>query len=112
MEVGAKIRRARLFRGLSLEALGRLIGVSRSAVHQWENGHVTNITVANRIKLSEALELPITELLPPSATAGEVTIRDKQQILLHELFGSMNEQQQEAYLRLLLVMRDGSDSDD
>lgn len=98
--------------GLSLAGLGKLVGVSRSAVHQWENGQVTNITVTNRIRLSEALEMPIAELLPPEATAGEVTIKEPRQILLHQLFGAISEQRQEAYLKLLLVMRDETDSPD
>lgn len=106
MEIGEKIRRKRLQIGLSLAALGRLVGVSRSAVHQWENSQVTNITVTNRIRLSEALKMPIAELLPAEATAGEVTIKDPRQILLHQLFGSISEQRQEAYLKLLLVMQD------
>jgi transcriptional regulator with XRE-family HTH domain len=110
MEIGEKIRLARHTKGLSLEALGKLVGVSRSAVHQWENGLVTNITVTNRIRLSEALEMPIAELLPPEATAGEVTIRDKRHLLLHELFDSASEPLQEAYLRLLLVMRGDPES--
>lgn len=106
MEIGQKIRLARLQRGLSLQALGNLVGVSRSAVHQWETGQVTNITVDHRIKLGEALGMPISDLLPPHATAGEVTIRNPQAILLQEIFDSMSLRQREAYLRLLLVMRD------
>lgn len=103
MGIGEKIRRARLARKMSLEALGRIVGVSRSAVHQWEQDEV-DIKLENRIKLSAALSLPIAELLPPEATAGEVTIRAPNALLLHKLFGSMTELQQEAYLKLLLVM--------
>jgi len=108
MGIGEKIKRARLQKSMSLQSLGNLVGVSRSAVHQWESGQVTNITVDHRIKLGEALGLPISELLPAGATAGEVIIRNPQSILLLEIFDSMSQRQREAYLRLLLVMRDES----
>lgn len=110
MEIGDRIRRKRLQAGLTLDGLGKLVGVSRSAVHQWENGQVTNITVTHRVRLSEALTMPIAELLPPEATAGELTVREPRQILLHQLFGSMSEPRQEAYLKLLLVMQDETES--
>lgn len=105
MKIGEKIRRARNSKRYSQARLGELVGVTRSAVSQWESGQVINIELHNRIALSEHLEIAIAELLPEKATAGDVVIKDSRRKLLIELFDSMPEQQQEAYLRLALVMQ-------
>src|SRR5690606_506740 len=41
--MGRRIRELRLEKGLSQEELGRIVGVRRAAVNQWETGQVTNL---------------------------------------------------------------------
>jgi transcriptional regulator with XRE-family HTH domain len=56
MTLGDRIRRARLARNLTLEALGEKLGVSRQLVHQWETNRTSP---ANHIaSLCEILEQP------------------------------------------------------
>lgn len=52
--MGDRIRNLRLARGLSQEALGQLLGVSRAAVSQWELGVVDNIKLATFLALCDA----------------------------------------------------------
>lgn len=91
---------------MSLQDVGELVGVSRNAVYLWETSEETEITVVNCIKLSEALQMPLVDLLPPEASGEETTIRDPQELLLVQRFRKLDEQQKEVYLRLLLVMRE------
>jgi transcriptional regulator with XRE-family HTH domain len=59
---GARIRAARQARGLTQEGLARLVGVTRSAVAQWETERSGQVR-ANLSRIAAALEMPITELL-------------------------------------------------
>ena len=62
MNVGAKIRDARIAKGLTQEQLGDLIGVQKSAVAKYENGRVVNIKRSTLKKISSVLEIKPSEL--------------------------------------------------
>ena len=73
MNIGERIRIARLEKGLTQEELGQLLGVEKSAVAKYENGRVVNLKQATLTKLSEILEIPPSELIitqPSSCIAG------------------------------------------
>lgn len=56
MEVmGDRIRRLRIARGLTQEEFGRLVGVSKSAVSQWESGSTKNIKLETFLHVLEVL---------------------------------------------------------
>ncbi|NHZ93113.1 helix-turn-helix domain-containing protein [Massilia sp. CCM 8733] len=61
-EVGATLQRLRLARGLTLEDLSRIAGVSKSMLSQIER-EKANPTIAITWRLANALGLPIGELL-------------------------------------------------
>lgn len=63
MEIGQKIKAARLSKGYTQEELGKLMGVQKSAVAKWECGRVVNIKRSVLLKLSEVLEIPPVELI-------------------------------------------------
>lgn len=105
MDIGATIRAAREARGLSQRGLGKILGVSGSAVAQWETG-VSRMTVDNRVNLSNALDIPILELLPEDAGKGELTIRDKEEIFLIQRFRALSGPLREAFLRFVVVQAD------
>ena len=63
MEIGERIRKARIKKGLSQAELGEKLGVQRSAVSKWEKGQVVNIKRTTLLKLSKYLEIPPTELI-------------------------------------------------
>lgn len=72
-EVGATLQRLRLARGLTLEDLSRIAGVSKSMLSQIER-EKANPTIAITWRLANALGVPIGELLS-SGTREIETIR-------------------------------------
>lgn len=63
MNIGEKIKAARLAKGYTQEELGKLIGVQKSAVAKYESGRVVNIKRSVLAKLSKILEIPPVELV-------------------------------------------------
>jgi len=72
-EVGATLQRLRLARGLTLEDLSRIAGVSKSMLSQIER-EKANPTIAITWRLANALGVQIGELLSSAEKAVE-TIR-------------------------------------
>ncbi len=68
------LRAARLARGLSLEAVAKLSGVSRSMVSQIERGD-SSPTVATLWNLTSALQVDFAGLLDSGARAGIEVVR-------------------------------------
>ena len=62
MDVGAKIKAARIAKKMTQEELGRIIGVQKSAIAKYESGRVVNIKRSTLQKLSEVLEIRPAEL--------------------------------------------------
>lgn len=63
MNIGEKIKRARIEKGYTQEELGNLIGVQKSAVAKYEKGRVVNIKRSVLAKISKVLEIPPVELV-------------------------------------------------
>lgn len=63
MNIGNKIKNARLAKGYTQEELGKLIGVQKSAVAKYEKGRVVNIKRSVLAKISKVLEIPPVELV-------------------------------------------------
>lgn len=77
MNVGEKIKAARLKKGYTQEELGKMIGVQKSAVAKYENGRVVNIKRSVLQELSQILEIPPVELVAdinkdPKKSANEL----------------------------------------
>jgi len=70
-EVGATLQRLRLARGLTLEDLSRIAGVSKSMLSQIER-EKANPTIAITWRLANALGVQIGELLSSDAPATEL----------------------------------------
>ena len=56
MDMGQKIYMLRTQKGLTLEELGKMVGVGKSTVRKWENGVIANMKRDKILKISEALE--------------------------------------------------------
>lgn len=56
MELNDKIRNRRLRLGLSLEDVGKAVGVSKGTVFKWENGDIANMRRDKIAKLAKALK--------------------------------------------------------
>ena len=55
MEMGERIKRLRLERGMTQEELGKAVGLQRAAINKYEKGIVENIKRTTIIKLAEVL---------------------------------------------------------
>lgn len=64
MDIGKKIKEARLKKGMTQEELGASLGIQKSAVAKYENGRVVNIKLDTLRKISEILEINVSELVP------------------------------------------------
>jgi transcriptional regulator with XRE-family HTH domain len=62
MTVGEKIRARRQQLGMTMDDLGRAIGVQRSAVNKYEKG-VVKLTASKIAALAKALDVPVFYLL-------------------------------------------------
>lgn len=63
MELGQKIKEARIQKGLTQEELGKIVGVQKSAIAKYENGRVVNIKRSTLQKLAKALDLRGSDLI-------------------------------------------------
>lgn len=63
MNIGQKIKDARLAKGLTQQELGDIVGVQKSAIAKYENGRVVNIKRSTLQKIASALEIRPSELL-------------------------------------------------
>ena len=63
MEIGQKIREARILKGLTQEELGNMIGLQKSAIAKYETGRVVNIKRSTLQKLAQALDLRGSDLI-------------------------------------------------
>lgn len=63
MEIGQKIKKARLERGLTQQELGDIVGVQKSAIAKYESGRVVNIKRSTLQKIASALNMRPSELI-------------------------------------------------
>ena len=63
MEIGARIKAARMAKGMTQEELGEILGVQKSAIAKYESGRVVNIKRSQLKKISEVLNIPPMELI-------------------------------------------------
>ena len=63
VDIGKKIKDARLAKGLTQEELGNIVGVQKSAIAKYENGRVVNIKRSTLYKLGKALGLRGSDLI-------------------------------------------------
>lgn len=70
--IGGRIRTARLAMGMTQDDLARVVGVSRSAVAQWETGRAGQ-TRDTLMRVAKALHLPPAHLLLGEDSAPAAT---------------------------------------
>ena len=77
MNVGDKIRQARLAKGMTQEELGEILGLKKSAIAKYESGRVVNIKRSNLKKIADVLGLKPSELIFESPTLEMADIHAK-----------------------------------
>ena len=99
MDIGQKIRYARIAKGLTQEELGNLVGLQKSAIAKYENGRVVNIKRSTLQKLAQALDLRGSDLIiesdPQEAAElhARVLLDDKLMASLEKYFTLSEEKQ-------------------
>ena len=63
MDIGSKIKNARISKGMTQEELGKLLGVQKSAIAKYESGRVVNIKRTTLKKISDVLDIRPVELI-------------------------------------------------
>jgi transcriptional regulator with XRE-family HTH domain len=63
MNIGEKIKAARIAKGMTQEELGEILGVQKSAIAKYEKGRVVNIKRSTLKKISEVLGIRPSELI-------------------------------------------------
>jgi transcriptional regulator with XRE-family HTH domain len=63
VDIGNKIRNARIAKGMTQEELGKILGVQKSAVAKYENGRIVNIKRSTLKKISDILDIRPSELI-------------------------------------------------
>lgn len=63
MDIGQKIKEARLKKNMTQADLGKIVGVQKSAIAKYETGRVVNIKRSTLQKLALALDLKGHELI-------------------------------------------------
>ena len=76
MDIGQKIKEARLAKGYTQEELGKLVGVQKSAIAKYENGRVVNIKRSTLQGLAIALDLRGSELIADNNITEKPTDAD------------------------------------
>lgn len=101
MDIGNKIKTARIAKGMTQEELGKHLGVQKSAIAKYENGRVVNIKRSTLKKISDILEIRASELIfdeQKQSTEGELsplTIEIMQKV------EEMTEDQKKKFLQVL-----------
>ncbi len=95
------IRKRREASGLTVRELGKIIGVSGAAISKWESGG--NMSWENRIALSDALGISVTDFLPGGDFIREITAQTPQEKLLLQRFRELPAALRAAYLNMLIL---------
>ena len=61
--MGKKIKSLRESKGISQYRLAELTGINRSTINRYENGSIQKISFDNLLKICEALEIDIKEII-------------------------------------------------
>lgn len=91
MDIGKRIKRARLDKGYTQEELATMVGVKKSAVAKWENGRVSEIKRSNLSMISKALGINPNSLLDDIQENPVKTAERHIEILMDEDISEMFE---------------------
>jgi len=96
--VGARIRAARLARGMTQADLAQVVGVSRSAVAQWETERSGQVR-GNLTRIASVLGVSVQHLLSGAESSGIVGPENATELALLRLFRSCTEDDRAFLLR-------------
>jgi len=71
---GNKIKKIREAKGLTQLYVATVVGVTTDTVSRWENQRYQTVKTENAVKLAEALETPLTEILQENGQGEDETV--------------------------------------
>ncbi|HQT76264.1 MAG: XRE family transcriptional regulator [Rhodospirillales bacterium 20-64-7] len=98
LAIGARIRAVRRDRGITQDDLANQIGVSRSAVAQWETGRAGQIT-GNLTRIAEMLGVTVEYLLHGHDKRAAMEVQQGDELALVRLYRECQPEDQQLLLR-------------
>jgi transcriptional regulator with XRE-family HTH domain len=95
---GARIRIARQDRGLTQDELATRVGVSRSAVAQWETGRTGQVT-ANLSRIATALDVNVEYLMFGDDKRAAAAVRQGDELAMLRLYRECSPDDRQLLLR-------------
>lgn len=96
--IGARVREIRRERGLTQDQLAGRVGVSRSAVAQWETGRAGQVT-GNLTRIADALEVSAEYLMNGFDRRAETEVRQSDELALLRLYRECTPEDRQLLLR-------------
>jgi transcriptional regulator with XRE-family HTH domain len=98
MKTSDKIRKLRIEKGLSQEALGKLLGVKKAAINKYETGRVVNIKKSTLIEMARVFGVSPAELLDDAVDISISSLtKQEEQLLL--FFRELNAEGREELIK-------------
>lgn len=95
--IGTRIRAARHDKGMTQDGLAASVGVSRSAVAQWETGRAGQLN-ANLARVAEALGVPVNWLMYGDAPHAALNAATGDEIALLNLYRTLQPEDRQILL--------------
>jgi transcriptional regulator with XRE-family HTH domain len=96
--IGTRIRAARRVRGLTQDELADKVGVSRSAVAQWETGRTGQVT-GNLSRIAAILEVNVEYLMSGDDKHAAGDVRQGDELALLRLYRECDPEDRQMLLR-------------
>ncbi|MCL0330562.1 helix-turn-helix domain-containing protein [Apilactobacillus xinyiensis] len=79
------LQQRRLELDMTLEEVGKLVGVGKSTVRKWESGYIANMGRDKIVKYSNALQINPMELVDPQHTLENNNVVDRTAKIMNKL---------------------------
>lgn len=99
--IGLRIRDTRRDRGMTQDQLAAVVGVSRSAVAQWETGRAGQIT-GNLTRIADALSVGVEYLMHGTDKSMPAEVKQGDELALLRLYRECAPDDRQLVLRLIL----------
>jgi transcriptional regulator with XRE-family HTH domain len=103
-QIGPRIKAVRTERGLTQDQLAGAVGVSRSAVAQWETGRAGQVT-GNLTRIAQCLDVGVEYLMYGTDKSAEEEVSHGDELALLRLYRECTPDDRQTLLRLARRLR-------
>lgn len=100
-ELSELIKTRRQEKHLTMEQLGKLCGVQKSAVSKWEHGRVSTMKASTAIKLCKALDIPQDKVLDFVLEDREVPADEMERDIVWHSYQQLSERDKRIVFNLI-----------